>query len=375
MRNVERSPLPPSFSVYLDLLRFGAAAMVLLFHVKMLQIGPVAMRSLIPNHGHDFVILFFVLSGYVIAATTDRKRDEGLRGYALDRMARVYSVAVPVLLFCTLLALLLPRWIDPMGYWMPESEHAIAIVPLNLLFLGQVWWLRLQPFADYPYWSLTFEVFYYAMFGVFMFVKGWLRIVLLTALAVLAGPKILLLLPCWIAGVLTYRFRDAWQLSRGGALFAAFVVPVAILFALNAIGFGRASRALLESVLSADVRDRLDVSATFLIDYATACVVAIHLYAIRFVRFEWNDRLQGVVRSGAAMSFTLYLLHHPLLAVVTAIFRNERANGAAMTCAVIVVPLICLAVARVTEDRRHVLRHWLEVLLHRSAGFGFTSFR
>ena len=98
MKPITPKSIPHHFSVYLDLLRFGAAMMVLLFHMRNLKIGPDKLLNLIPAKGHDFVVLFFVLSGYVISATVDRK-NQSLRDYALDRMARVYSVAIPALIF------------------------------------------------------------------------------------------------------------------------------------------------------------------------------------------------------------------------------------------------------------------------------------
>jgi peptidoglycan/LPS O-acetylase OafA/YrhL len=97
--------IPSDFSIYLDILRVFAALYVMLFHIKTLQIGPAAILNKIPNHGHDAVILFFVLSGYVIAATTERKYSAGFREYILDRASRVYSVAIPALLLSVMLAL------------------------------------------------------------------------------------------------------------------------------------------------------------------------------------------------------------------------------------------------------------------------------
>ncbi|MEO7108145.1 MAG: hypothetical protein ABIZ09_17345, partial [Rhodoferax sp.] len=69
----KNSTISAEFSLYLDLLRVCAAYFVLLFHMKKHEFGPEALLKLIPDHGHDAVILFFVLSGYVIAAATERK--------------------------------------------------------------------------------------------------------------------------------------------------------------------------------------------------------------------------------------------------------------------------------------------------------------
>src|SRR5882672_11159660 len=86
----------PRLSLYLDLLRFAAAMLVFLDHAGRKRLGG-------PLLGHleglaDFaVLLFFVLSGYVIAFAGDCK-ERTLGSYAVARTARIYSVVVPALL-------------------------------------------------------------------------------------------------------------------------------------------------------------------------------------------------------------------------------------------------------------------------------------
>ena len=364
MKRSTNSPaaLPREFSLYLDLLRFGAAVMVLLFHVKKFQVGPAEVLRFIPDRGHDFVILFFVLSGYVIASAADRKRAKGWREFALDRMARVYSVAVPLLLFCTLLSVFLHSQIDPQRNWANGIDHPYLILGLNLVFLGQSWWLHLMPFLNDPYWSLCYEVMYYAAFGVFMFVGGWGRVLGLVVVAAVAGPKILLLLPCWLFGVAAYFCRDRWPLGRGRALLIAFVVPVAMLLALHAAHFAPTMRAITKDWFATSY-DALDFSQDFLVDYVAAVLASIHLYAIRYLAIRWPVRLGPLITSGAAMSFTLYLFHMPLIFLVMNAYGESRSGVASFLTAAIGVPLVCYGISRVTEARRGAVRQWLDRML------------
>jgi len=84
--------MPYAFSLYLDILRFAAALCVLLSHANMREIVD---RDLFPQSlGHDAVVIFFVLSGYVIAFVADT-RESTRTGYWTSRLARVYSVALP----------------------------------------------------------------------------------------------------------------------------------------------------------------------------------------------------------------------------------------------------------------------------------------
>ena len=64
-----KGALSPSFSVYLDLVRFIAAFIVFLEHAKLSKLihGPAWTSGL----ATVAVAAFFVLSGYVIASTTD----------------------------------------------------------------------------------------------------------------------------------------------------------------------------------------------------------------------------------------------------------------------------------------------------------------
>lgn len=357
-----RSSLPKGFSVYLDLLRFGAALMVLLFHVKKLGVGPPAILRFIPDRGHDFVILFFVLSGYVIASAADRKRDKGLREFALDRMARVYSVAVPLLVLCTVLAVFFHNWFDPQRSWVNGVDHPYATLALNLVFMGQSWWLHMMPFMNDPYWSLCYEVMYYAAFGAVFFMRGGARWAALAFVLALAGPKVLLLMPCWLLGVAAYFWRDRWKPSRVTAAVCAVAVPVVVLALLHKFGFALAVRALIKAWFPQHY-DALDFSNDFLVDYVAAAIAAFHLYAIRYVGLRWPQDLKSFITAGAAMSFTLYLFHMPLVFVVLNAFGIQSTSLLAFLVCAIGIPLACFGLSRVTESRRSVVRGWLDRLL------------
>ena len=351
--------VPREFSIHLDLLRFGAAFMVMLFHIKLEKLGPENILRFIPSHGHTFVILFFVLSGYVIAATADRKKDSGLREFLLDRMARVYSVAVPVLVVCSLFALFLSTTFDPQRLWTSGTDQIYTTLGLNLLFLGQSWHLQMTPFTNNPYWSLCYEVMYYALFAGFVFLRGIPRILTVSLAALLAGPKVLLLLPCWLLGVAAYHWRDRWRLGRTTAVLVAFILPVLILIALNQIGFSPAVRAFTKAWFGA-AYEGLYFSNDFLIDYAAASLVAIHLYAARYIGLRWPDRISTAIKAGAAMSFTLYLFQGPLVMVVSTALGPRHGEWTAFVVAAVGIPIVCYGIAGITESRRGAVRRWLD---------------
>ena len=97
------SKLPAGFALYLDLVRVVAALAVLLSHVL-----PVfGFGKFFPAYGHDAVVVFFVLSGFVIAYACDRK-DVTFLDYALSRLVRLWPVAAPALILGMVLWALLP---------------------------------------------------------------------------------------------------------------------------------------------------------------------------------------------------------------------------------------------------------------------------
>jgi peptidoglycan/LPS O-acetylase OafA/YrhL len=80
-------PLSRPFSLYLDCCRFLAAVLDVISHF-----APYGVIAAAPHHwwlrlGRESVIVFFVLSGFVIAYTAERK-NTSLRGYCVARSPR-----------------------------------------------------------------------------------------------------------------------------------------------------------------------------------------------------------------------------------------------------------------------------------------------
>src|SRR6516162_1421644 len=180
-------------SLYLDALRFAAAFAVLLSHTGRVSGG---MFWRMQPYGRTAVMVFFVLSGFVIAWVTET-RERTVEEYALSRVARLYSVIVPVFILTAVLDHV-AMVIDPRLYG-PELIPLMNRGPLNvflgyalsLVYLGQSWSLMMFPGSDIAFWSVNYEAWYYILFGAAMFLRGRQRMVGLAAAAFLAGPPIL----------------------------------------------------------------------------------------------------------------------------------------------------------------------------------------
>src|SRR5690242_6900946 len=125
--------IPYHLSLYLDLIRFAAALVVLLSHAWLV------LFPMYPLHwpGPAAVIVFFVLSGFVIAYATDRS-ERSLANYTLDRLSRLWSVALPALGFGIVLSSFVGQ-----SVFMPELAESSALLrtAVNAAFMAQAWFL------------------------------------------------------------------------------------------------------------------------------------------------------------------------------------------------------------------------------------------
>lgn len=152
------------FSLYLDLTRFTAAVLVVLSHFAQHGLfGDVNAHPLL-LFGREAVIVFFVLSGLVIAWSTSTACHT-LAAYAVTRGARIYSVVLPVLVLCFVLAAISGAALDhgPVSYQLNKPQ---IYLPLHLLFISELWNLAETPPWLVQYWSLGYEVWYYVLFGI-----------------------------------------------------------------------------------------------------------------------------------------------------------------------------------------------------------------
>jgi peptidoglycan/LPS O-acetylase OafA/YrhL len=302
----------PVLSRYLDVVRFGAAMVVVLYHAWPIFFPAHAL----PWPGHDAVVVFFVMSGLVIAYVVDRRRG-GVWDYALDRLTRLWSVAVPALLIACLLRLSY----GPIGI----GDVAPAIRPAgdfarntlaNLFFLADGWGVYWQAPLNGPFWSLNYEAWYYAIFAAFMFAGRRCRWWCAAALAAAAGPKLLLLLPCWLAGVVLYHARPAFSARLALLLFMASLLAYAAFFWFDV---GNAIRAWM-FVRWPERVDGLALSGRFVGDYICALIVVVNFAAAanlgRYARLLfWGER---PIRACASLTLSIYLYHMPLTALVYA---------------------------------------------------------
>ena len=159
------------------------------------------------HFGHDGVVMFFVLSGFVITWCA-RERDLLMSHFIINRASRIYSVAGAGLLLGAIASVIVTRSLGQTVDY--QIARAWVYFPVHLTFTGWWWGFNISPPGDYPYWSLYCEVWYYLIFALFFYLKGSKRWLFSIAAALFIGPRVVSLFPLWMAGSwLYFRIRKS----------------------------------------------------------------------------------------------------------------------------------------------------------------------
>ncbi len=340
-----------TLSLYLDALRFSAAMVVFLSHAGTMRISGGLLYQF-QAYGQPAVDVFFVLSRLVIAHTVWTK-ERGARSYAINRAARIYSVVLPSLM----LGLLLDRIghaANPKLYAQLTFYHAAdwpGQLAASIAFVNQIWFGALVPGSNQPFWSLGYEVWYYVVFGVAAFAPSAWRWPAAAGVLLFVGPKIAVLFPLWLLGVAAYHCcrrevvgpRLAWVLCLAPLATLPLLMPPH--------GRSHWPYGMLDDTWGFAVDSRGD--------YALGVALALHLVGVHALHGRIPavpDRMAAAVRRIAGATFTLYLLHYPLIHCLVAVMPWPNAAWQTRAAVFLGTPLVLLAVAQVTERRRDLWR-------------------
>lgn len=349
--------LSRSFSLYLDCCRFLAAVFVVLSHFP--QYGATAE---VPNPwlhlGRESVVVFFVLSGFVIAYTTERK-SASLREYCVARCTRIYSVALPLLLlgFAGAAFLVVTRFASIDQFY--QLTKVWLYLPMHLLFMGELWTVSEAPPLLAPYWSLGYEVWYYVLFGAMFYLRGPRRLVVAGSLLLFVGPKLWLLLPVWASGVAAYHWQKKHTIARPLAL-ALWCITLALLVAYKLAGLDVSLRMLVLdnwpwAGLPPKSADR------FLADYLVCTLVVINFLCAKSADFTALLRIERPVRWLASYTFTLYLVHALVMRMWLTVYPHRQSDPVDVISLVVVIISATSLIGHITEHRKD----WFESLFVR----------
>ncbi len=277
------------------------------------------------GYSHQAVIVFFLLSGYLVGGQVLREMGTGdfdYGNYMLRRLVRLYSVIAPGLVIGLLVVHLAFGWghgwevVQQNRPWYPawfDSTHSNALSTLACNLAG------LQMIACYQYghnlalWSLSNELLYYVAFPSLLLVAHAARPSLrLLHLGVAAGVGVLMAAGntshdpdrtliyfsgflIWCAGAVV-----PWAYAQWARLPAALRWVVLLGFAASALAGYRSAQSI------------------YIRDATVAVLAACALMAGQACPLRW-ERATGLMSFVASYSYSLYLIHLPLLLLVLSV--------------------------------------------------------
>jgi peptidoglycan/LPS O-acetylase OafA/YrhL len=333
-----------SKSSLLHAIRWIAALIVLLGHAQMYareKTGSGAFGwDYIGEHAHASVVIFFVLSGFVIAWSVDKSVGLTWKKYYIDRFSRIYSV-LPIAIVFTII-------LDSIGGGLSAAYGNSNLIPqdkywlrffVNLFSVQGFQGYRVQFGSNPALWSIGYEFFYYSVFGLIFFWKDIfhtkikLAVVVVFSLLVLAGGKISLYFLIWLLGFIAYRLQKKLALNLGYFwlfLIVAFLINHFVVYkALGTIEYLR------------DFSLGLAVAALFV--PATPSVGSIKLH--KFM---------------ADFSYSLYAFHMPILFFAYYVVLEKTDSVKIFSMAAVAISMgLAWFIAIFTEKKRFVIRTWL----------------
>lgn len=344
------------FSGYLDALRAFFAVGVLASHID--EFGFSLTYLPFGHIGHFYVVGFFVLSGLVVTYSAVENR-KSFEDYILARASRILSVSIPAVLVSLLLYWICSRTFQTGMSGLPPSEPNTSFeLILILLFMSESWQAGLELVWNGPYWSICYEVWYYIFLGLFLYVPVKRRVGALLIAGLVAGPKVLLLLPCWLVGCLLYRSEGYSRLTRIQALIVA-IASLVLIGTLIQSGVAEQIQAAFRGIPG---YWRLDRSQLFVTDFVTALSFGLHLFAMRRLLGSLNEHsgvfrwIVGPLSKMSKYSFSIYLYHLPILFALSCMFPGYPRGDLYVWPVLLCVVALSFLLGRVSEDQKGSVR-------------------
>ena len=321
-----------ALSHLLNFSRALAALLVLLFHVRTALVVPHDSLEVqnwftraiytISTFGHDAVIIFFVLSGYLVGGAVlkmDMKSSGDFTGYWIDRGVRIGPVLIAATAFSAALQYMAP---------LPGCRDTAVTIAGNALAVQN---FLVKPLCNnLPLWSISNEVVYYVAFPVIVAAfsrvfSAWLAfasicLILVAISSLTLAPRddtnIVLDFPFWLIGAALWFVPGHFQRLRWPALA---MLAAALLF--GRLEFGKSHFWLRDLLLAA-------AFSFLLVTFFNRPMPQTG------VRAAIASHIANCSRWFAELSFSLYVTHYPLIKLYIYLvqsFGRSEVRSAAVT--------------------------------------------
>lgn len=301
---MNKSTISPSLSFLLNLIRALAAFIVVINHLRghfFVAYNDLGIESkhvfnyimfFATRMGHEAVIIFFVLSGFLVGGDllfSFLNGEVDYRKYIISRFARIWVVLIPALL------------IGGIFDYFTLGFRNILLEQSNLnaiTFWGNVFFLQTIKVSVFginsPLWSLANEFWYYVFSLLIIFILDFFYkkniyikiffIIILGFVFYSLSPSIFFYFPIWMLGV------AARYIQINSRIYVFYISLLVFVFSFCA-------SSIFENVYS---------------DYFLSFVFFIFLTLAKRVEFNVKDSLTKTVKLFSDFSFSVYAIHYPI---------------------------------------------------------------
>jgi peptidoglycan/LPS O-acetylase OafA/YrhL len=330
----------------------------------------------VTGFGHQAVMVFFVLSGFLISSSVFHGLAAGnwsWRDYSINRLSRLYAVLIPGLLLgfiwdklgSSLFAFtgLYTHPLQGFGALIAQKQLTAGVFAGNLFFVQTI----LCPVfgSNGPLWSLANEFWYYVLFPVGLLAMiGWGRGELRSAapltiaafiLAAFLGREMLIGFLIWMAGcVLLMAYSKLQGFPK--RWIALYILVTSII------------------LISCLVAARLEKSQVLGGDLSVGLAFALFLFGILQIDFSMRSHTYAnLARFFAGFSYSLYVLHFPMLLFLRAWLAPYRrqpdfSHFVFVIAVGVVVLVFAWLVSLLTENKTSALRRWMKAVIPSGLG-------
>jgi len=259
--------------------------------------------SFFTGFAHQAVVVFFLLSGWLVGGSLLNKHREpdAMLSYAIDRITRLWIVLIPAFLLTLALAVV-DGTVDPRRFdWSGANPYSGTAFVGNLLGLQDMLVPRYG--GNFALWSLTYESWYYVLFP--CLVLAWAGRTTTRRITAALGAVVAL----WLLDTAIVMYFALWLM--GAACSRVRIHGSAPWFALAV---------LLLAVISVTFRltgsNDILVEESFAQDLVLSIAILLVLCSLQSPANVQRRTTRVAAQLGerlAAFSFTLYVVHVPVL--------------------------------------------------------------
>ncbi|MCY0171705.1 acyltransferase family protein [Klebsiella michiganensis] len=304
---------------------------------------------IISGLGTEAVVVFFVLSGYVIAYVSNNK-ENNYAAFFKARAIRIYSVLVPAILITFFLDHIGLKYNPSYYFSHPNfySDYSFFTFIKLVFFLGEGFNQHLVFGSNEPIWSIGFECIYYILFGALLFCRKKPILFLIFFIFIFISlPKVIIYFPLWLMGVFVYK------ISNINFKYSHFLFILTLPLFYLTIKLPLAHIPMYKPFVWS-----LHQFSSIIYFYLFSLVVSINILTAKaFFEYTGLKKIltscEYYIRYLSGKTFTLYLMHLPVMMLICSLYYPKTIISSLFVVAITI--LITFFFSYLFENKRGIL--------------------